>query len=73
MKSIEITGSKRAAEGKKEISRLRADGHVLCNLYGGEENVHFSAPELSFRDLIYTPDVYIVKLIIEGVSSNRAG
>ncbi len=66
MKSIDITASKRAAEGKKEISKLRSEGHVLCNLYGGDENINFSAPELSFRDLVYTPDVYIVKLNIDG-------
>jgi large subunit ribosomal protein L25 len=66
MKSIEITASKRAAEGKKEINKLRAEGQVLCNLYGGDENINFSAPELSFRDLVYTPDVYIVKLNIDG-------
>ncbi|MBA9078213.1 large subunit ribosomal protein L25 [Rufibacter quisquiliarum] len=35
-------------------------------LYGGAEQVHFSAPAILFRDLVYSPEVYQVDLNIEG-------
>jgi large subunit ribosomal protein L25 len=38
---------------------------VPCVVYGGDKPVHFSAPELSFKNLIYTPDVHTVVLALE--------
>jgi large subunit ribosomal protein L25 len=38
---------------------------VPCVVYGGDKPVHFSAPELSFKNLIYTPDVHTVVLVLE--------
>ena len=35
-------------------------------LYGGEKQVAFHAHENDFRKLVYTPDVFIVELDIEG-------
>lgn len=66
MKSIEIKAKLRSEFGKKGANALRAEKNVLCELYGGEENVHFYAHENEFRGLIYTPDVHLVKLNIEG-------
>ncbi len=71
MKSLAITGARRAAQSKQETKRLRAEGKVPCVLYGGKEQVHFSAPALSLRGLVYSPNVYIVDLDIEG-STHRA-
>ena len=65
MNSIEIAGSVRTGQGKKAAKEVRSNQMIPCNLYGGSENVKFSAPELSFRDLVYTPNVYIVKLKID--------
>ena len=67
MKSISIIGTKRAAQTKQEIKSLRAQGMVLCVLYGGKEQIHFSAPVLAFKGLVYTPEVYTVDLVIDGV------
>ena len=39
---------------------------VPCVMYGGKENIHFSMPELSFKDIVYTPNVYLLKFEIEG-------
>ena len=66
MKSLEIVGFKRANLGKKNAKMLREDSYVPCVLYGGDEQVHFSAPAILFRELLYTPEVHTVELNIEG-------
>ena len=66
MKTVEIIGFKRANLGKSEAKGLRAEGNVPCVVYGGREEVHFYAPMILFRDLVYTPDAYFVDLNIEG-------
>lgn len=45
---------------------MRMNGNIPCVLYGGEKQVHFYAPTILFRELLYTPDVYEVTLNIEG-------
>ena len=66
MKSISIKATKRDVVGKKEAKRLRVEGLVPGVLYGGDEPVHFYAPEKEFKSLIYTPNVYLVDLDIDG-------
>ena len=66
MKSITINGSKRESVGKKSTKALRNAGQVPCVLYGGEQPLHFSAEELSFKHLVYTPDVHTVEIKLEG-------
>jgi large subunit ribosomal protein L25 len=68
MKSFEIAGTKREARTKQETKKLRNEGRVLCVLYGGKENVHFSAPVLDFKKLVYTPEVQTVKINVDGNS-----
>lgn len=68
MKTFEIKGSLRKDVGKKSSRKIRNDGSVPCVMYGGEELVHFSVPELSFKDVVYTPNIYLIKLDIEGKS-----
>ena len=70
MKSITINGSKRESVGKKSTKAVRNAGEVPCVLYGGEGPVHFSAPELSFSKLIYTPNAHIVVISLGDVSYN---
>jgi large subunit ribosomal protein L25 len=66
MKSIEIAGAKREGLAKKDTKSIRNSERVPCLLYGGSENIHFSVPVLDLRHLVYTPQVYIVKLNIDG-------
>lgn len=66
MKTLEIIGYKRANLGKSESKRLRAEGMVPGVLYGGKDQVHFAAPTILFRDLVYTPNAHFVTLNIEG-------
>jgi large subunit ribosomal protein L25 len=66
MKSISIKATKRDVVGKKDAKRLRTEELVPGVLYGGEEPIHFYAPEKEFKPLIYTPNVYLVDLDIDG-------
>ena len=66
METIEIIGYKRANLGKKESKKLREEGNVPCVVYGGKDQIHFHAPMILFRDLVYTPGANFVKLNIEG-------
>jgi large subunit ribosomal protein L25 len=68
MKTFELKASLRKSTGKKDAKALRRNKMVPCVLYGGKENVHFSTEERSFKDLVYTHHVFIVKLDIEGKS-----
>ena len=66
MKSITIKGSKRESVGKKATKALRNAGLVPCVVYGGEKPLHFSAEELAFRDLVYTPNAHTVAIELDG-------
>lgn len=37
-----------------------------CVLYGGKEQLHFTLEEKTFNQVIFTPDVFVVKLDING-------
>lgn len=73
MKSITIDGSQRESVGKKLTKALRNAGQVPCVLYGGEANpVHFSAPELAFSKLVYTPSAHTVVINLDNGDSFNA-
>ena len=65
MKSITINGSKRESVGKKATKALRNAGQVPCVLYGGDQPVHFSATELAFSGLVYTPNAHTVVIALD--------
>lgn len=60
MKSITIKGSKRESVGKRSTKALRNADMVPCVVYGGDEPISFSAHELQFRNLVYTPNAHTV-------------
>ena len=66
MKTILLKGEKREALGTSGSKALRNAGKVPCVIYGEGENLNFSVYEADFKNLIYTPNVYKVKLDIEG-------
>ena len=73
MKEIEVTGKKRTALGKKASKALRKEGMVPCNLYGELKDAEgkpmalaFASPFTELRKIIYTPHVYVIKLVIDG-------
>lgn len=66
MKSITIKGSERESVGKKASKALRNAGKVPCVLYGGEKPLHFSADEIAFKELVYTPNAHTATIDMEG-------
>ena len=73
MKEMSVSGQKRTATGKKAAKELRKEGLVPCNLYGekkGEngqpEALAFAIPATQLRKIVYSPDVYVVNLTIDG-------
>lgn len=70
MKTIEIIGYKRANLGKADSKKLRNESLVPCVIYGGKEQIHFAAPMILFRELVYTAEAHFVKLNVEGKEYN---
>ena len=66
MKTLAINVKEREKSGKSNTRALRNQGNVPCVLYGGEKQVTFYAHENDFRKLVYTPDVFVVELNIDG-------
>lgn len=66
MKSIELTGTLREKTGKTDSKKVRTSESIPCVLYGGEQNVHFSVTERDAKAIVYTPEIYNVKLNIDG-------
>jgi len=66
MKTAQLSGSLRADVGKKNAASLRNAGMVPCVLYGQGEQTHFSVKEVEMNKLVFSPDVYLVELDIEG-------
>ena len=66
MKSLAISAKTREKVGKSDSKALRNQGKVPCVLYGGEKQVSFYAHENEFRKLVYTSDVFLVELDIDG-------
>ncbi|UKM65350.1 50S ribosomal protein L25/general stress protein Ctc [Flavobacteriaceae bacterium GSB9] len=72
MKSITINGSQRESVGKKATKALRNAGQVPCVLYGGDKPLHFSAPELAFSKLVYTPNAHTVVIELDNGTTLNA-
>jgi len=68
MKSVTIEGQSRSEHGKSATRRLRSEGNVPCVIYGGEKEIHFSAPLLAFRPLVYTGDFQIAEIVVDGTT-----
>ena len=73
MKEISINGTSRANVGKKATKEIRKAGSVPCVIYGekkGEnglpEAIHFSVSEKEINKVIYTPNIYLVRVNIDG-------
>ncbi|MCL2683462.1 MAG: 50S ribosomal protein L25/general stress protein Ctc [Bacteroidales bacterium] len=66
MKTVSMSGSLRANVGKKDAKALRNAGLVPCVIYGGNEQTHFSTPETSFKEIVFTPDVCFIEVDLNG-------
>ncbi len=66
MKAIEVKGSIREKVGKKTAKQLREQELVPCVMYGKGENVHFYTHKNSFKEIVYTPNAYLVDVDLDG-------
>lgn len=66
MKTVALSGNKRAERGSSNASSLRKEEKIPCVIYGGKENIHFSVNEIQFSKLINTPEVFFIDLDVEG-------
>jgi len=64
MKTFELKGEVRNDFGKKASRTYRREGLIPCVVYGGhdEENLNFVVKQGDVRNLIYTPEVFLVNL-----------
>ena len=70
MKSLAISVKKRENVGKANSKALRNQGKVPCVLYGGETQVCFYAHENDLRKLVYTSDIFLIDLDVEGTKTS---
>lgn len=68
MKTLSVKGQLRTTLGKKEAKKIRSQESVPAVLYGSNETIHFSISFSELRPLVYTPDVFLVNLDIDGKS-----
>lgn len=66
MKTFELKGAVRTDLGKKATKAERVVDKVPCVLYGGVENTHFTTTVSEIRKMIYSPEVFVVNLDIDG-------
>lgn len=65
MKTIRLIGEPRTDLGTSASRQLRKDGKVPCVLYGGKEHVTFTVYRDDFKNLVYTPNTYLVQIELE--------
>jgi large subunit ribosomal protein L25 len=66
MKSITIEGQLRTESGKKATRQLRSQKMVPGVIYGGSQEINFSAPATAFKDIVYTPEFMVANIGIDG-------
>jgi large subunit ribosomal protein L25 len=66
MKTAQLSGSLRANVGKKDAAALRNAEMVPCVLYGQGEQTHFAVKRNDINKIVFSPEVYLVELEIEG-------
>lgn len=64
MKTFALKGEIRSDFGKKAARTYRRENLIPCVVYGGhnEENLNFVVKTADVRNLIYTPEVFLVDL-----------
>jgi len=68
MKTITIEGQLRTEHGKTATRQLRSQELVPGVIYGGAQEVNFSAPAKAFKGLVYTPNFQIAEVQVNGQS-----
>mgnify|MGYP000929361513 CR=1 FL=1 len=66
MKTLELSAAVRTETGKTFAKNIRKSALIPANIYGGQDNLMISVDEKELMKAIYTPNVYIVNLNVEG-------
>ncbi|MEP6674358.1 MAG: 50S ribosomal protein L25 [Ferruginibacter sp.] len=66
MKSITIEGQLRTGFGKTATRLLRSQEQVPGVIYGGAQELNFSAPATAFKSLVYTPEFILANVNLDG-------
>lgn len=70
MKSITIEGQLRTESGKKAARQLRSQKFVPGVIYGGKNEVNFSAPASAFKSIVYTSEFMLANVTVGGNTFN---
>ena len=66
MKSFKLEGHLRQDLGKKSAKALRGGAEIPAVLYGGADVKHIVVSQEGVRNLIYSPEIFVVELNIDG-------
>jgi large subunit ribosomal protein L25 len=66
MKTITIEGQLRTDYGKSATRQLRSQELVPGVIYGGAQEINFSAPAKAFKSLVYTPSFQFAEVTLDG-------
>ena len=66
MKEVSLSGSIRKSVGKKDAKAVRNAGNVPCIVYGKGEQIGVSIKHTDLEKVIFTPNVYILNIDVEG-------
>ena len=66
MKTITIEGQLRTEMGKKATRQLRSQELVPAVIYGGAQEVNFSAPAKTFKSIVYTAEFMKAEITVDG-------
>jgi len=66
MKQFDLEGTLRTDLGRKASEALRKQDLIPCVIYGCGKNTNFTVSQSAVRKLIYSPDIFEVKLSLNG-------
>jgi len=66
MKTITIEGQLRTEHGKKAARQIRSQESVPGVIYGGAQEINFSAPAKAFKPLVYTGEFQLADVKVDG-------
>lgn len=66
MQNIELKGALRSDLERKVLRIFAVASLLLATLYGNGGNVNFTVVEKDLKDILYTPNAYIINLNIDG-------
>lgn len=74
MKTFQLEGKGRevattSADQKRALKALRKNQEIPAVLYGGEKVTHFIVTVDSVRKLVYSPEIFVVELNVDGTKT----